>query len=256
MPEPRCSPRAAHCAEEPDSCRCSCSSRGSGTSSRAASPRRCSSRSRAAPRSPRAWTSSSSGAATTTRARSAPGWVAASTCDRSSSRSSGRPRAARRRRRRTQRVRRSPRGLARETGPIVVTPHPGEAARLLGRPVGASDEERTAAAREIALRVHGVCVLKGRGTIVTDGVRTYRNATGGPGLATGGSGDVLTGLLCAYLASLRDGFDAHDAACAVVGPRASGGTRGGAARCARRHGSGRPPRGRSRAARTRGSGGA
>lgn len=84
-------------------------------------------------------------------------------------------------------------------GPIIITPHPGEFARLLGKPtvdIQAAREELAAAfAREHKLTV----LLKGRGTIVTDGERLYVNATGNPGMATAGSGDVLTGLIAALL---------------------------------------------------------
>jgi NAD(P)H-hydrate epimerase len=88
-------------------------------------------------------------------------------------------------------------------GPVVLTPHPGEAARLLGRPVPSDDAGRLEAAREIAARAGAICCLKGRGTVVTDGERTFVNDTGTPAMATAGSGDVLAGILTAYLARTR-----------------------------------------------------
>jgi NAD(P)H-hydrate epimerase len=92
--------------------------------------------------------------------------------------------------------------LAEVEGPRILTPHPGEAARLLGKPV----QDRARAAEELAEKFGAVAVLKGAGTIVCDGERIYVNATGNPGMATGGSGDVLTGLLAARLASGTDPF--------------------------------------------------
>jgi hydroxyethylthiazole kinase-like uncharacterized protein yjeF len=109
------------------------------------------------------------------------------------------------------------RGMA---GPIVLTPHPGEMARLLGREIPADPAGRAQAARELAQRSAAVCVLKGAATVVLDTTggteRLWTNSTGNPGMATAGSGDVLTGLLGAFLLGLGSGFDAFDAACAAV----------------------------------------
>jgi len=88
-------------------------------------------------------------------------------------------------------------------GPVVVTPHPGEAARMLDCLVPSSDEGRISCALEIAERTGAVCVLKGRRTIVTDGEITWISDTGNPGMATAGAGDVLCGILVAYLATAR-----------------------------------------------------
>lgn len=96
---------------------------------------------------------------------------------------------------------------------VVLTPHPGEAARLLGVETAAVQQDRDGALSELCERSSAVVVLKGSGTLVGDGARRYRNPTGNPGLATGGSGDVLSGLLGALLA---DGLDAFDAACTAV----------------------------------------
>lgn len=108
--------------------------------------------------------------------------------------------------------------LARAAGAVVVTPHPLEAARLLGREVPRDREGRVAAARELAERSGAVCVLKGAGTVVTDGDTVFVNDTGNPGMATGGAGDVLTGILAAYLAPCRrdDRWRPLDAAVAAV----------------------------------------
>jgi NAD(P)H-hydrate epimerase len=105
-------------------------------------------------------------------------------------------------------------------GPVVITPHPGEAARLLGRDVPADEAGRQAAARELHERTGAIVVLKGRRTVVSDGAHVYVNETGNCGMATAGAGDVLAGILGAYLAPC--GTDAApdwtplDAACAAV----------------------------------------
>jgi NAD(P)H-hydrate epimerase len=101
--------------------------------------------------------------------------------------------------------------------PPVLTPHPGEFSRLLGRQVSADPVER----RDLAVRFaadHGVVLLlKGHGTVVTDGRRVYINRTGNPGMATGGSGDVLTGLIAALLGQRLEPF-----AAAVLGAHVHG----------------------------------
>jgi NAD(P)H-hydrate epimerase len=102
-------------------------------------------------------------------------------------------------------------------GPVVLTPHPGEAARLLGISVPEVQADRLAAARQLASRSHAVVVLKGARTIVCDGTLDDDfcsiNVSGGPELATGGSGDVLAGVIGALLAQ---GVPAADAARAAV----------------------------------------
>jgi NAD(P)H-hydrate epimerase len=96
------------------------------------------------------------------------------------------------------------------THPTVVTPHPGELARLLGVETGAVVEDRIAHVRE-AMRVTGATVLlKGQATLVgTPGGEIWVNTTGNAGMATGGTGDVLTGLLAALWAQ---GLEAGPAA--------------------------------------------
>lgn len=104
----------------------------------------------------------------------------------------------------------------RRDAPLAITPHPGEAARLLGRAVPADDEGRGAAARELARRTGAVVALKGARTVVTDGERAELNTTGNPALATGGSGDVLTGLTAAYLARRAPAWSVFDCVRAAV----------------------------------------
>jgi ADP-dependent NAD(P)H-hydrate dehydratase / NAD(P)H-hydrate epimerase len=105
--------------------------------------------------------------------------------------------------------------------PLVLTPHPGEAVRLLGRSLGSAPEERARAARELAERSGALVCLKGHATLVaTPEGRLFENTTGNPGMATAGAGDVLAGILGAYLALVRSqpeaGWSALDAARAAV----------------------------------------
>ncbi len=93
----------------------------------------------------------------------------------------------------------------------VLTPHPGEMARLLGEAdgAGAIQARRAEVAAAFAARHRRVTLLlKGRATIVAQGDRRAENGSGGPALATGGSGDVLTGLIAALLGRGLAPFDA------------------------------------------------
>ncbi len=97
--------------------------------------------------------------------------------------------------------------LAKARVPLLLTPHPGEAARLLARDARDVQTDRRGAAAQLA-RLGAVAVLKGAGTGVCAGRRLYVNETGNPGMATAGSGDVLTGLMAALVASGMEPFDA------------------------------------------------
>ena len=99
----------------------------------------------------------------------------------------------------------------------VLTPHPGEFARLTGLPIREIQAHRESLAVEFAQRHRVVLVLKGAGTIVTDGDRLFINRTGNPGMATGGTGDVLTGLITALIAQGADPFDAACLGCHLHG---------------------------------------
>ena len=99
--------------------------------------------------------------------------------------------------------------LRNRRGPMVLTPHPGEAARLLRREIPRDEPGRVAAACEISRRAQAVCCLKGHRTVVVDGDRVYVNETGNPGMATAGAGDVLAGVLGAYLALCRTSLEAR-----------------------------------------------
>jgi NAD(P)H-hydrate epimerase len=95
--------------------------------------------------------------------------------------------------------------IAAARAPVVLTPHPGEAARLLGTTAAEVERARVPAVRRLAEMARAVVVLKGARTLVCDGRPdgdglTTINPTGNPGLATAGTGDVLTGIIGALLA--------------------------------------------------------
>lgn len=105
--------------------------------------------------------------------------------------------------------------LAPLAGRAVLTPHPGEFRRLGGAlPAGAGHPEREAALRAFVAETQVCTLLKGAGTLVCapspEGLQVYLNETGNPGMATAGSGDVLTGLIAALLAQ---GLAPFPAAC-------------------------------------------
>jgi NAD(P)H-hydrate epimerase len=81
-----------------------------------------------------------------------------------------------------------------------MTPHPGEAARLLNVTTQDVERDRYSAARQLHERFGGVVVLKGAGTLIYDGIRMYVCLAGNPGMASGGMGDVLSGVIGALLA--------------------------------------------------------
>jgi NAD(P)H-hydrate epimerase len=103
--------------------------------------------------------------------------------------------------------------IAARGAPTVLTPHAGELGRLLGRPTEEVGARRLACAREAAGQAQAVVVLKGDDTIVTDGERIAVNSVSAPGLATAGTGDVLSGIVAALLAR---GLAPFVAACAGV----------------------------------------
>ncbi len=106
-------------------------------------------------------------------------------------------------------------------GGVVMTPHPGEFARLAAmaglRESATDPATRVAAAAELARASGTIVVLKGHRTVVSDGERFYVNDTGNAALATAGTGDVLTGLIASLIAQGLNEFDA-----AVLGVRAHG----------------------------------
>src|SRR5262249_53742688 len=93
---------------------------------------------------------------------------------------------------------------------VIVTPHPGEMARLIGRTIADVQRARIDVARSFATSHQVHVVLKGHRTVIaTPGGDAFINSTGNPGMATAGTGDVLTGVIAAWLAS---GQSARDAA--------------------------------------------
>ncbi|HJR13556.1 MAG TPA: NAD(P)H-hydrate dehydratase [Rhodanobacteraceae bacterium] len=104
---------------------------------------------------------------------------------------------------------------------VVLTPHPGEAARLLEVTTADVQADRFAAARRLAQKYSAVVVLKGAGSLIADANgRTAVCPWGNPGMASGGMGDVLTGVIAGLLAQ---GLDTWDAACLGVGLHARAG---------------------------------
>ncbi|MFO0965162.1 MAG: NAD(P)H-hydrate dehydratase [Gemmataceae bacterium] len=100
--------------------------------------------------------------------------------------------------------------LNKHAGPLVLTPHPGEFARLAGLSTAEVQKRRRELAEAFAREHKVVVLLKGHETIVSDGDRVFVNSTGNPGMATGGAGDVLTGLIAALIGQ---GLDPFEAAC-------------------------------------------
>ena len=104
--------------------------------------------------------------------------------------------------------------LTEPAGPRILTPHPGEFARLTGTKPASDDHlplprrRRARFSERAASASPTIVVLKGHHTIITDGTRYAVNQTGNPGMATGGTGDVLTGIITALLCQGLAPFDA------------------------------------------------
>jgi hydroxyethylthiazole kinase-like uncharacterized protein yjeF len=99
--------------------------------------------------------------------------------------------------------------VQRRQAATIITPHPAEAARLLGASTSSVQSDRLRAAHDLAVGYRCIAVLKGAGTVVDDGTTTTINTTGNPLLATAGTGDVLAGMIGALLAQ---GYAASNAA--------------------------------------------
>jgi NAD(P)H-hydrate epimerase len=104
--------------------------------------------------------------------------------------------------------------LKKAKAPVILTPHPGEMARLLAISSAEVQKDRLGIAADFAAKYKVTIVLKGAGTVVAcpDG-KLFINATGNPGMATGGTGDALTGMIGGFLAQ---GYPAEQAACLAV----------------------------------------
>lgn len=92
--------------------------------------------------------------------------------------------------------------------PVVLTPHPGEMARLISKTVAEVQCDRISIAKRFAKENHVIFVLKGANTVVTDGDEVFVNTTGNPAMAMGGSGDMLSGMIGAFVAQGIEPFKA------------------------------------------------
>ena len=108
-------------------------------------------------------------------------------------------------------LKRNPQALAKPAGPRVLTPHPGEFARLAGAASGGETADRVDAVAKLCQRDPSgqlTIILKGHESVVCDGQRYAVNATGNPGMATGGTGDCLTGVIAGLLGQQLSPWDA------------------------------------------------
>ena len=101
--------------------------------------------------------------------------------------------------------------IPKSSAPIVLTPHPKELERLTKIPISKIQENPIEAAREYAKKIGATVLLKGASTVVTDGENVVITDTGCPGMATAGSGDVLSGIITAFLA--QNGITPFEATC-------------------------------------------
>jgi ADP-dependent NAD(P)H-hydrate dehydratase len=101
--------------------------------------------------------------------------------------------------------------------PLICTPHCGELGQMLGQPANVIQSDRKSQALRYVTEHKVILALKGQGTIVTDGLRIYVNTTGNPGMAKGGSGDVLTGIITALAAQGMPSLEAAQAGVYVHG---------------------------------------
>ena len=118
--------------------------------------------------------------------------------------------------------------VARRDAPTLATPHPAEAARLLGTDTAAVQADRLAAAHALAAKLNATIVVKGAGSVLAHPDATWDiNASGNPGLASAGTGDVLAGFAGAFLAQGLDAKAALRLAVCVHGAAADACVRAG-----------------------------
>lgn len=98
----------------------------------------------------------------------------------------------------------------------VYTPHMGEAARLSGKSIAQLKETSCESAKELAERLHGICVLKDAATVVSDGRYIYINTSGNSGMSTAGSGDTLTGILAGAVLAKQTQYTFFEKVCMGV----------------------------------------
>ncbi len=99
----------------------------------------------------------------------------------------------------------------------ILTPHPKEAARLLGCDVATIEADRFSAVQNIAKKYGGICILKGAGSLISDGKQVVINSTGNAGMASGGMGDVLAGIVAAIVLQTSNYFAAVSLAVYIHG---------------------------------------
>lgn len=114
--------------------------------------------------------------------------------------------------------------LSKPGGPRILTPHPGELRRLLDDQVS-SPKELQYRAEAFAREAGVIIVVKGHRSIITDGTKRAQNTTGNSGMATGGSGDVLTGIITGLLCQGIEPFDAAHLGCLIHGLAGDAGSR-------------------------------
>ena len=102
----------------------------------------------------------------------------------------------------------------------VLTPHPKEASLLLNCTVAEIEADRFNAVKKIAKKYGGICLLKGAGSLISDGQKIWLNPTGNAGMASGGMGDVLSGIIAALMLQMPNTFKAVRLACYIHGAAA------------------------------------
>ena len=103
----------------------------------------------------------------------------------------------------------------------IITPHPGEAARILGVTVNEVQENRFMSVADLTDKLNSITLLKGAGTLIQSGMQIFINSTGNPALANAGQGDTLTGLIVGFLAQGLEMLDATRLAVFIHGLAAS-----------------------------------
>ena len=102
--------------------------------------------------------------------------------------------------------------------PIIITPHPGEMSRLSGLEIDTIQRNRQKVAKDLARQCNLIVVLKGNNTVVSDGKgNNFVNKSGNPGMGTGGTGDILTGMIASFLAQGVPAFKAAKLAVYIHG---------------------------------------
>ena len=105
-------------------------------------------------------------------------------------------------------IAKNPSILSKRKATTIITPHPGEMARLLNTSIKEIQQNRIEYSKTFSNKYNIITILKGHETIVTNGEDIYINTTGNPGMATAGSGDVLTGILASFIAQGMDPYEA------------------------------------------------